>query len=38
MRALKPKVVDVDPKIVEKWLREEYRVEGGRYGKIVQGE
>ncbi len=34
MRALKPEVVDVDPKLVEKILREEYELEK-RYTKIM---
>lgn len=37
LRALKPRVVDVDPKLVEELLREEYSLERSRYGRIVSG-
>lgn len=35
MRVLKPRVVDVDPGVVEEVLREEYELEKGRYARIV---
>lgn len=35
LRALKPKVVDVDPGIVEKLLREEYSLEKSRYVRMM---
>ena len=38
MRALKPEVVDVDPKLVEKILREEYELEKKRYMRMIGGE
>jgi antitoxin MazE len=38
MRALKPKVVDVDPKIVEEILREEYELEKNKYTRMISGE
>ena len=34
LRPLKPKVVDVDPEIIEELLREEHALEGGRRGDI----
>ncbi len=38
LRALKPKVVDVDPEIVEEILREDYELEKSRYVRMVVGE
>lgn len=38
LRALKPKVVDVDPEILEKLLREEYNVERSRYTRMISSE
>jgi AbrB family looped-hinge helix DNA binding protein len=38
LRALKPKVVDVDPKFVEELLREEDRFEEQRFRRVLQGE
>lgn len=35
MRALKPRVVDVDPEIVERLLREEYDLERSRYMRMI---
>ena len=35
LRALKPRSVDVDPKIVEKILREKNSLERGRYTRVV---
>ena len=35
IRPLKPKVVKIDPKIVEELLREEYVLEGRKYEEIV---
>ncbi len=35
MRVLKPKIVDVDPNIVENLLREEYEVEKERYRELL---
>ena len=35
LRALKPKVVDVNPKIVEKLLHEESRREKGKYMRVL---
>ena len=35
LRALKPRVVDVDPGIVEELLREEYELERDRYTRMV---
>lgn len=37
LRVLKPKVVDVDPGLVEKFLREEFELEKKRYGGIIHG-
>jgi len=37
LRVLKPKVVDVDPGLVEKLLREEFELEKKRYGGIIHG-
>ncbi len=34
LRPLKPKVVDVDPKIIEELLREEHALEGRKHGRI----
>ena len=36
MRALKPRVVDVDPELVERFLREEYDLERDRYTRLVR--
>ena len=38
LRALKPKVVDIDPNLVEEFLREEVRFEEHRYRRILQSE
>ncbi len=38
LRVLKPKVVDVDPGLVEELLREEYGLEARRYGYIIHGQ
>ena len=38
LRPLKPRVVDVDPRLVEKLLREEYELEKQRYRRMVSGE
>ncbi|MEL9908032.1 MAG: AbrB/MazE/SpoVT family DNA-binding domain-containing protein [Desulfurococcus sp.] len=35
MRALKPRIVDVDPEIAERLLREEYDLERGRYARMI---
>lgn len=35
LRALKPMVVDVDPEVVEKILREEYDLEKARFSRMV---
>ena len=35
LRVLKPKIVDVDPILVEKLLREEYEIEKEKYEGIV---
>ncbi len=35
LRALKPRVVDVDPGLVEELLREEYRLEAERYKRMI---
>lgn len=35
LRALKPRVVDVDPKLVEELLREEYGLEKSRFEKMI---
>ncbi len=37
LRALKPRVVDVDPELIEELLREEYDLEGRRYWRMVSG-
>lgn len=37
MRALKPRVVDVDQEVLEKLLREEYDMERSRYTRMVLG-
>jgi len=36
LRALKPKMVDVDPKLVEKLLREEDKFEEQRFRRMLQ--
>ena len=38
LRALKPKIVDVDPSLVEELLREEYEFEEHEYGNLAQNE
>ncbi len=38
LRALKPRVVDVDPELIEGLLREEYNLEKRRYWRMVSGE
>ncbi len=38
LRALKPRVVDVDPRIVDELLREEYSLETKRYGGMISSE
>jgi antitoxin MazE len=38
IRALKPKIVDVDPEIVERLLGEEFSLEKSRYARMVSGE
>lgn len=35
LKALKPKVVDIDPVLVEELLREEYGLENSRYRRMV---
>ncbi len=35
MRPLRPKVVDVDPALVEGLLREEYGLEGARHARMT---
>ncbi|RLE94588.1 MAG: AbrB family transcriptional regulator [Thermoprotei archaeon] len=35
MKVLRPKVVDVDPNLVEKLLREEYGLERRKYGETL---
>lgn len=35
MKVLRPKVVDVDPNLVEKLLREEYELERRKYGETL---
>jgi len=37
IRPLRPKVVKIDPKIVEELLREEYVLEGQKYEEIARG-
>ena len=37
IRVLKPKVVDVDPDLVEKLLREEYELERRKHERILHG-
>ena len=37
MRVLKPRVVDVDPGLVEKLLREEYELERRKHERILHG-
>ena len=38
LRALKPKIVDVDLSLVEELLREEYEFEEYEYGNLAQNE
>ena len=38
LRPLKPKIVDVNPEIVEELLREEYYLEKNRYAEMMPGE
>jgi AbrB family looped-hinge helix DNA binding protein len=38
LRVLKPKIVDVDPSLVEELLREEYEFEEHEYGSLAQNE
>jgi len=33
IKSLKPKIIDVDPKIVDRLLSEEYEVEASKYGE-----
>lgn len=35
LRALEPRIVDVDPKLVEEALREEYELERKRYSGMI---
>ena len=37
MRVLKPRVVDIDPGLVEKLLREEYELERRKHERIFYG-
>ncbi len=37
IRPLKPKVVDLDPGLVEELLAEEYALEARKYGGILKG-
>jgi AbrB family looped-hinge helix DNA binding protein len=37
IRPLKPKVVDVDLELVEQLLREEHRLEGSRFERMISG-
>ena len=37
IRPLRPKVVDVDPGLVEELLREEYRLEAGEHEEVLGG-
>ena len=37
LRALKPKVVDVNPEVVDKLLYEEYGLERNRYSRMISG-
>lgn len=37
LRALRPRVVDVDPEAVEELLREEFDLERRRYWRMVSG-
>ena len=36
VRPLRPRVVDVDLSLVEELLREEYRLEGGEHGEMLE--
>ncbi len=36
LKPLKPKVVDVDPELIEEFLREEYGLEGRKCGNILE--
>ena len=36
IRSLKPKVVDIEPELIEKLLSEEYRLERKKYGGILR--
>ncbi len=38
LRALKPRVVDIDPELVEELLREEYKLEKNRYTEMAADE
>lgn len=38
LKALKPRVVDVDPGVVEKFLSEEYGLERNRYTRMISSE
>jgi AbrB family looped-hinge helix DNA binding protein len=38
LRALKPRVVDIDPEFVEELLREEYKLEKNRYTETAADE
>ncbi len=38
LRPLRPKVVDVDPKLIEDLLREEHHLEAKKYEKILENE
>lgn len=37
LRALRPRVVDVDPEVIGRLLREEFDLEGRRYWRMVSG-
>ena len=37
IRPLRPKIVDVDPSLIEELLREEYRLEAGKHEEILKG-
>ncbi|RLE99443.1 MAG: AbrB family transcriptional regulator [Thermoprotei archaeon] len=37
IRPLRPKIVDVDPSLLEELLREEYRLEARKHEEILKG-
>ncbi len=36
LKRLRPKVVDIDPELIEEFLREEYGLEGRKCGNILE--